>query len=177
MKVNAHMSGPIHPESTHTRLLLNSNNDLKTSTWSSELQASSGKLKIYRLIKHEFKMEKYLNFPPHYWVPTTRLRNSAHFLRIETGRYNLPTPIPGKEPFCWFWFQPTSWILTTFPTWLQPLQTNASLSNLEKLKFISSAKQPENHIFILPICCRSPGHSNDHSTFSVLKATYQLELE
>ena len=47
-------------------------------------------------------MEKYLNLPPHLRVPTARLRTSAHSLRIETERYNLPTPIQAKEHFCWF---------------------------------------------------------------------------
>ena len=35
-------------------------------------------------------------------VPVARLRTSAHPLRIETGRYNLPAAIPADERFCWF---------------------------------------------------------------------------
>jgi hypothetical protein len=67
--------------------------DQYVQAWASELQANSGKLRTYKLIKHEFKTEKYmyLNLPPHLRVPTTRLRTSAHPLRIETGRYNLPS--------------------------------------------------------------------------------------
>ena len=35
-------------------------------------------------------------------VPVARLRTSTHPLRIETGRYNLPMPIPAEERYCWF---------------------------------------------------------------------------
>ena len=35
-------------------------------------------------------------------VPVARLRTSTHTLRIETGRYNLPMPIPAEERYCWF---------------------------------------------------------------------------
>ena len=49
-------------------------------------------------------MKKYLNLPPHLRVPTSRLRISAHSLRIEslTGRYSLPTPIHADKRYCWF---------------------------------------------------------------------------
>ena len=46
------------------------------------------------------KMEKYLDLPPYLRVPTTRLRTSAHSLRIETGRYNLPTAILADKHIC-----------------------------------------------------------------------------
>ena len=38
----------------------------------------------------------------HMRIPVARLRASTHPLRIETGRYNLPMPIPAEECYCWF---------------------------------------------------------------------------
>ena len=66
------------------------------------MQATTGKLRTYKLIKQDLKLEKYLELPPHLRVPVTRLRTSAHPLRIETGRYNLPTALPVEERTCWF---------------------------------------------------------------------------
>ena len=51
--------------------------------WKSELQATTGKLRTYKLIKQELKLEKYLELPTHLRVPVTRLRTSSHSLRIE----------------------------------------------------------------------------------------------
>ena len=99
MKLATHMYGHIHP---HMGLPKISNKDLKISMRKYELLANSGKLRTYKLIKHEFKMEKYLSLPPHLRVPTARLRTSAHSLRIETGRYNLPAPVPADKRYCWF---------------------------------------------------------------------------
>ena len=70
--------------------------------WQGELRDSTGKLRSYRLIKNEFHREMYLTLPPYLRVPHTRLRISAHALRIETGRYNLPAPLPVQERTCWF---------------------------------------------------------------------------
>ena len=66
------------------------------------INASSGKLRTYRLFKKEFSCEAYLNLPPYLRVPITKLRTSAHPLRIETGRYALPTPLPVEQRTCWF---------------------------------------------------------------------------
>ena len=55
-----------------------------------------------RLIKDEFHREMYLTLPPYLRVPHTRLRISAHALRIETGQYNLTAPLPVQERTCWF---------------------------------------------------------------------------
>ena len=41
--------------------------------WKSELQATTGKLRTYKLIKQELKLEKYLELPTHLRVPVTRL--------------------------------------------------------------------------------------------------------
>ena len=105
-------------------------------------------------------MEKYLNLPPHLRVPTARLRTSAHSLRIETGRYNLPTPIPAEERFCWFCsnqlvedelhFLFDCDLYKSMPEKDKLIEHCSSvnhsfafLSNLEKLKFISFAEQPK----------------------------------
>ena len=70
--------------------------------WQSELRNTSGKLRSYKEIKDSFKLESYLELPPHLRIPITRLRTSSHTLRIETGRYHLPSPTPADERFCWF---------------------------------------------------------------------------
>ena len=70
--------------------------------WQSELRETSGKLRSYKLIKEDFKRESYLELPSYMRVPVARLRTSAHPLRIEIGRYNLPAGIPADERFCWF---------------------------------------------------------------------------
>ena len=134
--------------------------DQYIQAWSSELQANTGKLRTYKLIKHDFKMEKYLNLPPHLRVPTARLRTSAHSLRIETGRYNFPTPIPAEERFCWFCsnqlvedelhFLFDCDLYKSMPEKDKLIEHCSSvnhsfafLSNLEKFKFISFAEQPK----------------------------------
>ena len=71
-------------------------------SWSSELQVTTGKLRTYKMIKQDFKPEKYLHLAPHLRVPTARLRTSTHILRIETGRYNLPEAVPVEDRTCWF---------------------------------------------------------------------------
>ena len=76
--------------------------DQYRQAWESEMKASSGKLRTYRLFKKEFCREAYLNLPPYLRVPIAKLRTSAHPLRIETGRYALPTPLPVKETTCWY---------------------------------------------------------------------------
>ena len=76
--------------------------DQYRQSWESELNASSGKLRTYRLFKKEFSCEAYLNLPPYLRVPITKLRTSAHPLRIETVRYALPTPLPVEQRTCWF---------------------------------------------------------------------------
>ena len=63
---------------------------------------TTGKLRTYKLIKKEFKNESYLELPQHMRVSVARLRTNTHPLRIEIGRYNLPTPIPAEERYCWF---------------------------------------------------------------------------
>ena len=68
--------------------------------WTSELQSSTGKLRTYKIIKKDFKLERYLYLPSYLRIPITRLRVSAHGLRIETGRYTLPKT-PGEERVCW----------------------------------------------------------------------------
>ena len=70
--------------------------------WKADLLATSGKLRSYKLIKQVFKCEEYLELPSYLRVPVARLRTSSHSLRIETGRYRLPQPIPAEERFCWF---------------------------------------------------------------------------
>ena len=76
--------------------------DQYKQNWQSDLRETTGKLRTYKLIKKEFKSESYLDLPPHMRVPVARLRTSTHPLRIEIGRYNLPTPIPAEERYCWF---------------------------------------------------------------------------
>jgi len=70
--------------------------------WQSELRDPTGKLRSYKLIKEGFKRGSYLELPPYMRVPVARLRTSTHPLRIETGQYNLPVPIPAEERYCWF---------------------------------------------------------------------------
>ena len=76
--------------------------DQYVQCWQGELRDSTGKLRSYRLIKDKFHREMYLTLPLYLRVPHTRLRISAHSLQIETGRYNLPAPLPVQERTCWF---------------------------------------------------------------------------
>ena len=167
MKVDTHMSGPIHPQSTHMGLLTNSNKDLKTSTFKpgpASFKPTQESLEHTSSL-NEFKMEKYLNLPPHLRVPTSRLRTSAHSLRIETGRYNLPTPIPANERFCWFCsnqivedelhflfdcdlYKPMPEKVKLMEHCSSQNQSFAFLSNLDKWKFISFAEQPKIILFL-----------------------------
>ena len=118
----------------------------------------------------------YLNLPPHLRVPTSKLRTSAHSLRIETERYNLPTPVPADKRYCWFctnqFVEDELYFLfdcNLYKTILEKIKLtehyislNRSfpcLSNLDKWKFISSIEQPK---VILHICCRSTRNSKDH---------------
>ena len=67
--------------------------DQFVQSWQGDLRDTTGKLRTYKLIKEDFRREIYLTLPPYLRVPRTRLRISAHPLRIETGRYNLPAPL------------------------------------------------------------------------------------
>ena len=73
--------------------------DQYKQNWESELQATTGKLRTY---KQHFRMEMYLDLPPHLRVPVAKLRTSSHSLRIETGRYDLPAALPPDKQYCWF---------------------------------------------------------------------------
>ena len=68
--------------------------------WSSSLQITSGKLRTNKLFKFDINYENYLYLPPHLRVSLTRLRVSAHQLRIETGRYHRPKLLPVEERLC-----------------------------------------------------------------------------
>ena len=59
------------------------------------------KLRTYSKYKSSFKLEKYvLHFPLHKRRNITKLRISAHNLKIETGRYTVPkTPIENRKCF------------------------------------------------------------------------------
>ena len=70
--------------------------------WSSSLSSTSGKLRLYKLCKYEFKRELYLQLPMHLRCILSRLRLSCHSLLIETGRYRKPKPIPVDERKCIF---------------------------------------------------------------------------
>ena len=48
-----------------------------------------------------FERDPYLNLPPHFWVPITKLRISCHPLEIETRHYTIPSLIPSSERICW----------------------------------------------------------------------------
>ena len=76
--------------------------DQYAQDWQSELRATTGKLRTYKLIKEDLKRESYLKLSPYMRVPVARLRTSTHTLRIETGQYNLPVPVPAEERYCWF---------------------------------------------------------------------------
>ncbi len=95
------MSGITPQESYRTTLLTNSQRlcDQYLQLWSSEL-LSSRNLRTFRLFKNLIAYEPYLNLPPHLRVSLAKLRSSAHQLRIETGRYTLPTPTPLEERTC-----------------------------------------------------------------------------
>ena len=72
--------------------------DQHQQQWQSELSHSL-KLRTYRTFKSKLEREPYLNLPRHLRVQLSRLRSSAHSLRVETGRYTLP-PRPLEECLC-----------------------------------------------------------------------------
>jgi len=72
---------------------------LYTHKWLNELQTTTGKLCTFKQVKHIFKYESYLDLPFHLCTAITRLQISNHNLKIETGRYNLPT-LPVNERTC-----------------------------------------------------------------------------
>ena len=51
-------------------------------------------------VKNTLEYEPYLDLPPYLRVPLARFRCSAHGLKIETGRYTVPTPTPVEERQC-----------------------------------------------------------------------------
>ena len=60
--------------------------DQFTQNWKSKLLATTGKLRLNKLIKQEFKQEEgYLELPSYLIVPVARLRTSSHILRIKMG--------------------------------------------------------------------------------------------
>ena len=63
--------------------------DTYKQTWYSEINNSS-RLDAYRLFKHNFELESYLNIEMNkkYKLALTRFRTSSHSLMIETGRYD-----------------------------------------------------------------------------------------
>ena len=70
-----------------------------THRWLNKLQTTTGKLRTFKQVKHTFKYESYLDLPFHLHSTITRLRISNHNLKIETGRYNLPS-LPVNEKTC-----------------------------------------------------------------------------
>ncbi len=64
---------------------------------------SGNKLRTYKLIKEQYKMERYLvikDMPPHVKRALTSIRISAHNLEIERGRMSKPKPTPVGERLC-----------------------------------------------------------------------------
>ena len=84
-------------QTLHTFNKTDSQSDITThlqtlfkDTWRNELQLST-KLDFYRTLKTEFCRENYLTIiNPKYRSAITKLRLSAHRLRIEVGRYTKP---------------------------------------------------------------------------------------
>ena len=60
------------------------------------------KLRLYKTFKGSFKVEPYIDRVPNrnQRCSLTRMRISAHNLRIETGRYSRPNPTPINERTC-----------------------------------------------------------------------------
>ena len=71
--------------------------DQYTQSWQSELSNTTGK----PLFKRNLAPEAYLTLPSYLRIPICKLRASAHALRIETGRYAMPSPIPADQRTCW----------------------------------------------------------------------------
>ena len=62
--------------------------DTLDTTWQRNLESNTGKLRIYKTFKKEFKLETYLLLIENYKhrKELTKLRISAHSLQIEKGR-------------------------------------------------------------------------------------------
>ncbi len=83
------------------------------SKWNSELnrvtdaarQGRGNKLRFYKAIKREFRMEPYLylNLSPKQKEVLSRFRTSCHNLRIETGRHERPY-LPPDRRLCELWW-------------------------------------------------------------------------
>ena len=60
------------------------------------------KLRTYKLLKTEFKLETHLTYPynVNHMLALTKFRISSHNLHIETGRYTRPTKTPISERKC-----------------------------------------------------------------------------
>jgi hypothetical protein len=70
-------------------------------SWTTKINADTSKLRTYKLFKTNPSLENYLCTSS---ISTrqefTRLRTSAHFLRIETGRYTVPRKTPIEDRIC-----------------------------------------------------------------------------
>jgi hypothetical protein len=72
------------------------------SYWTSEINNSNKnpKLRLYKAIKNELKIEPYLYINiPKYRHALSKLRLSSHHLEIETGRHARPI-IPSQQRYC-----------------------------------------------------------------------------
>ena len=67
--------------------------------WKTRLQSTMGKLRAYKEIKHDFNYELHLEFPYYLRNTFTKLRINNHSLRIETGRFSLPS-LPIEDHKC-----------------------------------------------------------------------------
>ena len=65
-------------------------------------KTGGNKLRTYAKLKHEYKMENYLNFDLelHSKKAMAEIRVSAHNLKIERGWKNKPKSVPANERFC-----------------------------------------------------------------------------
>ena len=77
---------------------------LYTTDWENNINRPNSKLRTYSLFKNKFCMEKYLLLISDKNVRSsvTRLRISAHKLKIETGRHHKPYKIAADERYCIF---------------------------------------------------------------------------
>ena len=77
--------------------------DQYKQNWESELQATTGKLRITNKLSNTSGWKCILIFHcMHLRIPVANLRTSSHLMRIETGRYNLPVALPPDKRSCWF---------------------------------------------------------------------------
>ena len=83
-------------------IFYNTVTDTFDTIWKRNPQSSTGKLRIYKTFKKEFKLETYLLLFKNYKhrKKLTKLRISAHSLQIEKGIYHKPQKIPIEERFC-----------------------------------------------------------------------------